>query len=103
MPNVTKCTGEGQGSCKRCNDKGRWNRAWMCFLNKIEGYDGCYCNECTREILEECEPKRYKNVGMSVEDRIYDMICDGCDQDPTMCYNQGYCEYDKEEIVENDT
>ena len=47
--------------------------------------------------------KRYKNVGMSVEDRIYNMICDGCDQDPAMCYNQGYCEYDKEEIVENDT
>lgn len=47
--------------------------------------------------------KRYKNVGMSVEDRICDMICDGCDQDPAMCYNQGYCEYDKEEIVEDDT
>lgn len=47
--------------------------------------------------------KRYKNVGMSVEDRIYDMICDGCDCDPAQCYNQGYCEYDKEEIVEDDT
>ena len=49
------------------------------------------------------KPKRYKNVGMSVEDRIYDMICDGCDQDPAMCHNQGYCEYDKKEIVEDDT
>lgn len=46
--------------------------------------------------------KRYKNVGMSVEDRICNMICDGCDQDPAMCYNQGYCEYDKEEIVEDE-
>lgn len=50
-----------------------------------------------------CKTKRYKNVGMSVEDRIYDMICDGCDCDPVQCYNQGYCEYDKEEIVEDDT
>ena len=49
------------------------------------------------------KPKRYKNTGMSVEDRIYDMICDGCDQDPMMCYNQGYCEYDKGEIVKDDT
>lgn len=55
----------------------------------------------TNGLME--KPKRYKNVGMSVEDRIYDMICDGCDQDPAMCYNQGYCEYDKEEIVEDDT
>ena len=105
MPKVTKCTGEGQGSCKRCNDKGKWNRNWMCFLNRIEGYEGCYCDECTKEILkEDCmeKPKRYKNVGMSVEDRIYDMICDCCDQDPVMCHSQGYCEYDKEEIVEDE-
>jgi hypothetical protein len=56
-----------------------------------------------KEVLSVEKPKRYKNVGMSVEDRIYDMICDGCDQDPAMCHNQGYCEYDKEEIVEDDT
>lgn len=56
-----------------------------------------------RKEADNGKPKRYKNVGMSVEDRIYDMICDGCDQDPAMCYNQGYCEYDKEEIVEDDT
>lgn len=45
---VTKCTGEGQGSCKRCSDKGKWNR--NC---KIEGYEGCYCFDCVKEILKE--------------------------------------------------
>lgn len=49
-------------------------------------------------MSERQEKKKYKNVGMSVEDRICEMICDGCDQDPAKCYNQGYCEYDKEEI-----
>lgn len=50
---VERCKGEGQGSCKRCSDKGKWNRAWMCFLYKIEGYDGCYCAECVKEIEAE--------------------------------------------------
>ena len=45
--------------------------------------------------------KRYRNVGMSVEDRILNGICDGCDQDMAKCYNQNYCEYDKEEVKEN--
>lgn len=47
---VTKCVGEGQGSCKRCSDKGKWNRTWMCFLYKIEGQDGCYCRDCVDEM-----------------------------------------------------
>ena len=42
--------------------------------------------------------KRYRNVGMSVEDRILCGMCDECDQDMTKCYNQDYCEYDKEEV-----
>lgn len=42
--------------------------------------------------------KKYKNTGLSVEDRIFDGICDDCDQDFTKCYHQGYCEYDKEEV-----
>lgn len=50
---VTQCQGEGQGSCKRCSDKGKWNRTWMCFLYKIEGYDGCYCADCVKEIKAE--------------------------------------------------
>lgn len=48
--NITKCTGEGQGSCKRCLDNGKWNRMWMCFLYEIEGYEGCYCADCVKEI-----------------------------------------------------
>ena len=49
---ITKCTGEGQGSCKRCSDNGKWNRTWMCFLYKIEGYEGCYCSDCVRELQD---------------------------------------------------
>ena len=47
---ATCCEGEGQGSCKRCVDKGIWNRMWMSFLYKIEG---CYCAKCVDEIMEE--------------------------------------------------
>lgn len=47
---VTKCKGEGQGSCYLCNSRGIWNRAWMCFLYKVEGHDGCYCSSCVNEI-----------------------------------------------------
>lgn len=47
---ITKCKGEGQGSCKRCLDKGKWNIMWMCFLYNIEGYEGCYCRDCVNEI-----------------------------------------------------
>ena len=46
---ITQCTGEGQGSCKMCSDNGKRNRTWMCFLYKIEGYDGCYCEELNSE------------------------------------------------------
>lgn len=63
---ITKCTGEGQGSCKMCTDNGKWNRTWMCFLNKIEGLEGCYCNDCTKEIVGEdrgslCHTSTLKN------------------------------------------
>lgn len=56
---VTKCTGEGQGSCKRCSDKDKWNISWMCFLYNIEGYDGCYCSDCVKEILKENTKDEY--------------------------------------------
>lgn len=57
MIKITQCKGEGQGSCKRCNDKGIWNVNWMCFLYKIEGFEGCYCEKCVKEIMcEEDEP-----------------------------------------------
>ena len=51
--NITKCRGEGQGSCKRCNDRGKWNIMWMCFLYRIEGMEGIYCSDCVREIEKE--------------------------------------------------
>lgn len=47
---ITQCKGEGQGSCKMCNDNGQWNSMWMCFLYKIEGYEGCYCSACVEKI-----------------------------------------------------
>lgn len=50
---VTKCKGEGQGSCKRCTDNGKWNVSWMCFLYKIDGLDGCYCSDCVKAIKQE--------------------------------------------------
>lgn len=50
---ITKCKGEGQGSCKRCTDRGIWNRSWMCFLYEIEGYEGCYCLDCVKEMERE--------------------------------------------------
>ena len=37
---ITQCKEDGQGSCKMCLDNGRWNRSWMCFLYKVEGYEG---------------------------------------------------------------
>lgn len=55
MAKITQCQGEGQGSCKRCNDKGIWNANWMCFLYKIEGFEGCYCEKCVKEIMREEE------------------------------------------------
>ena len=59
---MQKCNGEGQGSCKRCNEKGIWNRNWMCFLYKVEGHDGIYCYECAKEIEEEDKLKKVQNV-----------------------------------------
>lgn len=49
---VTKCAGEGQGSCKKCSDNGKWNRNWLCFLYHIEGYNGCYCSDCAKKIVQ---------------------------------------------------
>lgn len=59
MVEITQCQGEGQGTCKRCDDKGIWNRKWMCFLYRIEGLEGCYCRECVKEIMREEENHDY--------------------------------------------
>ncbi len=63
MVKVIRCTGEGQGPCKRCSDKGKWNRNWMSFLYMIEGYEGCYCAECVKEIQAEAGAKGVKERG----------------------------------------
>lgn len=47
---ITKCEGEGLGSCRMCEENGKWNRVWMCFLYEIEGYEGCYCLDCVSRI-----------------------------------------------------
>ena len=52
---ITQCKGEGQGSCKRCNEHGIWNRHWMCFLYEVEGMEGCYCWACATKLNEEAE------------------------------------------------
>lgn len=52
---ITSCKGEGQGSCTRCDQRGKWNRYWMCFLNEIEGVPGTFCSKCTQEIKEELQ------------------------------------------------
>ena len=64
---ITKCTGEGQGSCKRCNDHGIWNRHWMSMLYKIEGYEGCYCPECVKKIMDDNCPYRGQAIDENLE------------------------------------
>lgn len=55
---ITQCKGEGQGSCKRCDDRGKWNRVRTSMLYKIDGTDGCYCSNCVKEIEHEYETRK---------------------------------------------
>ena len=64
---ITQCTGDGQGSCKRCSDNGKWNRNWMSLLYKIEGREGCYCSDCIEEIQKESESVACLNCGAKME------------------------------------
>ena len=50
---ITKAQGNGQGQCTLCAERGRWNRQWMCFLYKIEGKEGVYCDKCVKALKEE--------------------------------------------------
>lgn len=59
---VTQCKGEGHGSCRRCSDKGIWNIKWMSFLYTIEGYEGCYCRDCVKEIYDATDSKEKGNA-----------------------------------------
>ena len=58
---ITRRHGEGQGECKRCAEKGIWNRHWMGFLYQIEGYKGSYCERCCKEIAGD-DWKAYREV-----------------------------------------
>lgn len=52
-PVIKQCDGNGQGSCRRCDLNGKWNRTWMCFLYEIEGLEGCYCEDCVNEYVRD--------------------------------------------------
>ncbi len=75
---IKQCKGEGQGSCKRCTDNGKWNINWMCFLYEVEGMEGCYCADCVREIKENEQIKEYAETyakclvryGVDVRDKL---------------------------------
>lgn len=56
---ITRCQGEGQGSCKMCSDNGKWNRNWMSLLFKVEGFEGCYCSDCVEKILNSEKNEQY--------------------------------------------
>ena len=55
--------------------------------------------ELARKFVDQTKHKQISFIdrGDAVEDNIIEGRCDGCDQDPAKCYNQGYCEYEKEE------
>lgn len=55
---MEKCSGEGQGTCKRCKDNGIWNSNWMSFLYKVDGYEGIYCYECAKYLEEQKQVKK---------------------------------------------
>lgn len=70
--NVTRCTGEGQGSCRRCEKQGRWNRNWMSLLFRIEWLDGCYCYECMKQIVKgDGQTTRYQEICKAINIKPY--------------------------------
>lgn len=40
----------------------------MCFLYKIEGREGCYCEDCIKEIQKESEAVACTNCGAKMEE-----------------------------------
>ena len=44
MSEIKIGTGNGQGSCYGCEQKGKWNRSWVNFLYEYE--DKLWCEDC---------------------------------------------------------
>lgn len=69
---ITRCQGNGQGSCKRCEQEGRWNRVWTTMLHEIEGYEFVYCSDCVKKIKE--EQLRKMNIGETTVEFLKDIV-----------------------------
>lgn len=50
---ICKAEGHGQSECRRCKELGKWSLTWTSFLYRIEGINGYFCYECTKEIEKE--------------------------------------------------
>ena len=50
---ICKAEGHGQSACRRCTELGKYSWTWTSFLYKIEGINGYFCYECTKEIEKE--------------------------------------------------
>ena len=49
MSEIKIGTGNGQGSCYGCEQKGKWNRNWITFLYEYDGE--LWCEDCLIEKL----------------------------------------------------
>ena len=49
-----------------------------------------------RKVDKMNRQKEQRSTILSVEDRILNGTCEGCDQDPATCYERDYCIYDEE-------
>lgn len=47
---ITQAQGNGQGQCRLCKERGKWNVQWTCFLYEVGGKDGVYCKNCVDEL-----------------------------------------------------
>lgn len=55
---IKTCVANGQGSCKRCSEKGVFNSSPRYFLYEIEGIEGIYCLDCVKEVLSEIDEEK---------------------------------------------
>ena len=70
---IQRCTGEGQGECRKCKMDGIWNRHWMSGLYEIDGMPGVYCWDCVKKIGKEQYIVPYfmsSHPGCTLEDAI---------------------------------